>query len=251
MMTHSSDHFENSWDNQKRAESYAKLEFPNTYYLAYRDLPQIISKHIIGNKAVDFGCGTGRSTRFLQGLGFDVVGIDIAADMLKIATESDPSGEYKLVSDGKYGHLGLGKYDLVQSIFTFDNIPGWDNRTNILKGLRGLLNPSGKMILLDSTPELYTHEWASFSTKDFPDNWKAKTGDVVRDIMLDVDDKRPVEDIYWTVEDYHKLFQRARLSVESIYKPLGKPDEPFRWVSELEVAPWIIFILGKDEHNKR
>jgi len=29
-----------------------------------------------GRKAVDFGCGAGRSTRFLRTLGFDAVGVD-------------------------------------------------------------------------------------------------------------------------------------------------------------------------------
>jgi ubiquinone/menaquinone biosynthesis C-methylase UbiE len=237
--------FENSWGNKTRAESYAKLEFPNTYFLAYRDLPYIITNHVSGNKAIDFGCGTGRSTRFLKQLGFEVIGIDISQDMLTIAKQLDVSGDYQIVTNGNYSHLGLKKYDLVQSIFTFDNIPGWDNRTRILRGLRDLLKPEGKIICLDSTPELYTNEWASFSTKDFPENWTAKTGDIVRDIMMDVDDRRPVEDIFWTVEDYHKLFEKAGLKVDATYKPLGKKDEPYNWISEIETAPWMIFVLSK------
>ena len=245
-MTQKSDLFENSWGNQERAMSYSRLEFPNTYYLAYRDLPAIISTHVSGNRAIDFGCGTGRSTRFLKNLGFEVIGIDIASDMIDIAMRTDPTGEYHLVSNGNYSQFGNGNFDLVQCIFTFDNIPGWDNRTNILCGLRDLLKSTGKIICLDSTPELYTNEWASFSTKDFPDNWNAKTGDIVRDIMLDVEDKRPVEDIFWTVEDYHILFRRAGLTIESIYKPLGKGDEPYEWVSEEAIAPWIIFVLHKE-----
>jgi len=240
--------FENSWDNQTRAESYAKLEFPNTYYLAYRDLPKIISKHVQGNNAIDFGCGTGRSTRFLKQLGLNTIGIDISKDMLEIAKKYDESGDYRLVSNGDYNHLGIGQFDLVQSIFTFDNIPDWENRTTILKGLSRLLNPGGKMLLLDASPELYVNEWASFSTRAFPENRHAKTGDIVRDIMLDVEDNRPVEDIYWTVDDYQKLFQKAGLSVVSIYKPLGKKEEPFKWISELKIAPWIIFVLNKTDN---
>jgi SAM-dependent methyltransferase len=237
--------FENSWGNQARAESYAKLEFPNTYYLAYRDLPEIVSKHVTGSRAVDFGCGTGRSTRFLKQQGFDVKGIDISGDMLKIARSLDRDGDYALVANGDYAHLGINNYDLVQSIFTFDNIPGWECRTNILIGLRDLLKSTGKIICLDSTPELYVNEWASFSTKDFPGNKTAVTGDLVLDIMLDVEDRRPVEDIYWSLDDYSKLFDLAGLEIEATYKPLGYVDEPFNWISEKEIAPWIIFVLKK------
>lgn len=237
--------FENSWDNRVRAASYSKLEFPNTYYLAYRDLPYIISRHVKGNKAVDFGCGAGRSTRFLKKLGFHVIGIDISNDMLNIAKELDPQGDYQLVENAEYSHLGKGSFDLVQSIFTFDNIPGWENRSQILTSLSDLLKPTGRMICLDSTPELYTNDWASFTTKDFPENRNAKTGDIVRDIMNDVEDKRPVEDIFWTEEDYHKLFDMSGLEVEAIYKPLGRQDEPFNWVMETQIAPWIIFVLKK------
>ena len=241
--------FENSWGNQTRAESYSKLEFPNTYYLAYRDLPEIISSHVTGNKAIDFGCGTGRSTRFLKQLGFDVIGTDISNDMLDIARKLDASGEYQIVTNGNYSLLGINQFDLVQSIFTFDNIPGWENRTNILVGLRDLLKPSGKIICLDSTPELYTNEWASHSTRDFPENHHAKTGDIVRVIMLDVEDRRPVEDVFWTVSEYHILFDRAGLTVEATYKPLGCKDEPYNWVSETEIAPWMIFVLSKKTTN--
>ena len=244
-MKASNQSFENIYSDQTRAESYSKLEFPNTYYLAYRDLPKIISTHVAGHRAMDFGCGTGRSTRFLKQLGFTVVGVDISNDMLEKAKKLDLTGDYQLVTDCNYSRLGLNQFDLIQSIFTFDNIPGWDNRTNILKGLRDLLKSTGKIICLDSTPELYTNEWASFSTKDFPNNWNARTGDIVRDVMLDVDDRRPVEDIFWTVSDYHKLFSRAGFILECTYKPLGYKNEPFKWKSELHTAPWMIFVLKK------
>ena len=61
----------NSYEDVKRTEAYSKLEYSSTYYLAYRDLPEIIFEHVKERKAIDFGCGTGRSTRFLQKIGFD------------------------------------------------------------------------------------------------------------------------------------------------------------------------------------
>lgn len=53
-------------------------------------LPDIISRHVSGNLAIDFGCGTGRSTRLLKQLGFEVTGINISSDMIEIANELDP-----------------------------------------------------------------------------------------------------------------------------------------------------------------
>jgi ubiquinone/menaquinone biosynthesis C-methylase UbiE len=239
--------FQNSWAELKRAISYSNLEFPNTYHIAYRDLPVIISTHINGNNAIDFGCGTGRSTRFLKKMGFNVIGIDISQNMIDLARLKDPDGIYELVENGKYKYLGDGKYDIVQSIFTFDNIPGWENRRQILESLAGLLKPGGKIICLDSSQELYSHEWASFSTREFPENLTAVTGDIVRVVMLDVEEKKPVEDIFWTAKDYEILFGLAGLKIEAIYKPLGYMYEPFEWVSEKELAPWVIYVLHKAE----
>ena len=56
--------FSNVYDDSRRAEAYAGLELPGTYYLAYRDLPAIIGEHVRGTKALDFGCGAGRSSRW-------------------------------------------------------------------------------------------------------------------------------------------------------------------------------------------
>ena len=58
----------NLYEDARRTQAYARLEFPGTYYLAYRDLPAILIEHVKGRKALDFGCGAGRSTRFLRKL---------------------------------------------------------------------------------------------------------------------------------------------------------------------------------------
>lgn len=89
--------FSNVYEDAKRADAYSRLEFPGTYYLAFRDLPKIITKYITGKKALDFGCGSGRSSRFLQQLGFSIVGIDISFEMVHRARTFDPEGDYRYV----------------------------------------------------------------------------------------------------------------------------------------------------------
>ena len=235
--------FSNVYEDAKRAEAYLKLEFPGTYYLAYRDLPKIISDHIKGTKALDFGCGTGRSTRFLQRLGFTTVGVDISKDMLAKAREIDPEGNYLLIGEGDFSQFEHNAYDLVLAAFTFDNIPTMEKKVRIFKGIRNLLRSRGKLVNLVSSPEIYTYEWASFSTKDFPENKHAKSGDEVRIIQTDTEDKRPVVDIIWTPESYKETYRKAGLKNVETYKPLAKSSEPYRWVNETGIAPWTIYVL--------
>jgi trans-aconitate methyltransferase len=236
--------FSNCYQDAARAEAYAKLEFPNTYYLAYRDLPAIFSTHVRGRRAVDFGCGAGRSTRFLRDHGFETIGIDISEDMLKKAREFDPSGDYRRIADG--GVAGKG-CDLVLSAFTFDNVPTLEKKVRLFRDLAGLLNPEGRIVNLVSSPEIYRFEWASFSVKDFPRNLRASSGDVVKIIQLDTEDKRPVEDILWTDESYRDVYRRSALEVEAVYRPLARKEEPFDWVNETAIPPWVIYVLKKAE----
>src|SRR5512135_2160859 len=193
--------FRNVYDDAARAESYSRLEFPGTYFLAYRDLPQILRRHVAGRKAVDFGCGAGRSTRFLRRLGFEAVGVDVSADMIRKAREIDPGGDYRLVEPASLTGLPDGAWDLVLSAFTFDNIPQADKVAHF-RDLARLLAPAGRIVSLVSTPEIYTHEWASFSTRDYPENREARSGDLVRIVMTDVVDRRPVEHVVFFEDDY-------------------------------------------------
>ena len=241
--------FRNSYEDAKRAEAYARLEFPGTYYLAYRDLPGIICEHVKGRKAIDFGCGTGRSTRFLQKLGFAVVGVDISEDMLKKARELDPKGDYRFVEDGDLSQFKDEAYDLALSAFTFDNIPTMEKKVKNFRELGRLLRSEGRLVNLVSSPEIYTHEWASFSTKDFPENRKAKSGDKVKIIQTDTEDARPVEDVVWTDEYYQVTFRKARLESVTIHKPLARENEPCRWINETKIAPWVIYVLKKQENG--
>jgi SAM-dependent methyltransferase len=236
--------FANCYEDVNRANAYATLEFANTYYLAYRDLPAILAEHVTGTRALDFGCGTGRSTRFLRKLGFDVTGVDVSEDMLRIARGSDPSGDYRLVPGDNFDELDVGTFDLVLSAFTFDNIPG-TLKARIFCDLRTLLAPPGSIVSLVSSPEIYTHEWASFTTKDFPENASARSGDVVHIVVTDQQDRRPVEDILWTDESYRAVYREVGLQAIQVFKPLANGDEPYSWVNETKIPPWVIYVLRR------
>jgi ubiquinone/menaquinone biosynthesis C-methylase UbiE len=126
----------NVYEDEQRACAYATLEFPGTYYLAFRDLPALIRRYNHGRRALDFGCGTGRSTRFLRNLRLEVVGVDISQAMLDQARARDPSGEYYLVCGSIVGEFAPGSFDLILAAFTFDNIPTDETKADALRGGR-------------------------------------------------------------------------------------------------------------------
>jgi SAM-dependent methyltransferase len=238
--------FFNVYDDRERAQAYASLEFPGTYYLAYRDLAEIIAQHLSAPRtALDVGCGTGRSTRFLEQLGLATIGADIASDMLVEARRRDPAGDYRLIDESSWGTIADKSFDLVTAIFTFDNIPTAEQKTALLRQMKRVVADDGVIVAVVSSPEIYVNEWASFTTRDFPENRNALSGDRVRIVMLDVPDRRPVEDVLWSPEAYTTVFRDSGLDSVEIRRPLGAGDEPYQWLSETSIAPWTIYVLRK------
>lgn len=239
--------FQNTYEDADRAAAYDELELGNTYDLVFRNLPKLLAEHVGGGRAVDFGCGTGRSTRFLQALGYSVVGIDISAEMVARARARDPQGDYRVIEDGDFSALPKRAFDLVQSAFTFDNVPGFERKVALFRGLGELLAPDGKLVNIVATPEIYTHEWVTFSTRDYPGNRGACCGDIVRIVTTDYTDARPVDDVFWPHEDYLRVFRQAGLEPVRVERPLAVGDEGVAWKSELEIAPWAIYVLRRSE----
>jgi SAM-dependent methyltransferase len=233
----------NVYQDGRRARAYDRLEFGGTYHLAFRDLPEIIGAHVRGRTALDFGCGTGRSTRFLKRLGLEAVGVDIASDMLRHARGRDPRGDYRRIGEGDLSALADRSFDLVLSAFTFDNVPGRETRVRLFRELGRVLTPEGVLINLVSSPEIYFHEWASFSTRDFPENREAKAGDVVRIITTDLEDRRPCLDVFFPDDDYRRVYGETGLDVVEVRRPLADGTEPYAWVSETRISPWTIYVL--------
>jgi SAM-dependent methyltransferase len=239
--------FVNCYESTTRAEAYSKLEFSNTYHLAFRDLPALIRHHVMGAAALDFGCGTGRSTRFLRDLGFETVGVDISPEMVEKAHQIDPLGDYRLIPGDDMSSLPRESFSLIQSAFTFDNIPGMETKVRLFSDLCALLQHDGILVNIVSAPEIYWNEWASFSTIDFPENRNAKPGDAVRIITTDFEDRSPCVDILWPHESYVEVYSQAGLEIVEVLKPLATPDEPYPWVSETRIAPWVIYVLRRSK----
>lgn len=173
-----------------------------------------------------------------------MIGVDVSEAMLDEARRRDPTGDYRHIPVGDLGSARAERFDLIFSAFTFDNVAAPDVRKALFTSFRAVLGPAGRIINVVSAPEIYVNEWRSFTTRDFPENAHARSGDLVRIVMLDVEDRRPVEDAFWTDRDYRELYAAAGLDVVATHRPLGRETDPFTWVSESRVSPWAIYVLG-------
>jgi SAM-dependent methyltransferase len=239
--------FANAYEDPTYAAAYAQLDFPGTYALAGRELPPLLARHATGKRALDFGCGAGRSTRLLRALGFDAVGVDVSDAMVALARRADPEGDYRVLPEHDPSPPLPAPVDLVLCAWPFDNIPGWERKVNLVSALRRALAPGGRVFNLVSSPEIYVHEWVSFTTRDFPENHAARTGDVVRIIGRSLPDERPVEDILWSEAAWQEVYLRAGLQTVEVCSPLARGDEGIDWLSETSIPPWTVHVLAAEE----
>jgi len=231
-------------DYDSLAVEYAKLGIADTFYLAFRDIPDILAKYFVRGKALDFGCGTGRSTRFLKSLNFDVLGVDINHNMLEQAKGLDHSGSYLHIRKGNFPFRNAS-FDLIFSSFVFIEISSKKEIKNTLVGMRRILKTDGIIVIVTSSENSHMGNWLSFSY-DFKENKKKiRSGGQIKILIKNID--VVINDYYWTEKDFKDLFSCAGLKVLDIFKPLGKKDDPYDWIDEGAIPPVTIYILSKND----
>ncbi len=228
-------------DYEKHAGAFADLEMQGTQYLAFRDIPMLIDEHAGAIASVlDYGCGAGRSTRFLKRLGYDAVGVDISQDMLQQARSKDEAGLYYHVPSGRLPFEDSA-FDLIFASYVFLEVSRIEEIETILKELKRVLKKDGIIILVTSSTEATEGSWVSLSYA-FPENDKAlRSGDTVKLLIQGID--VVLYDYFWTEEDYIGAAQRAGLNLTALHKPLGLPDETIEWRDETKMSPIAIYVL--------
>jgi trans-aconitate methyltransferase len=94
-----------------------------------------------GERILDLGCGTGHLTNEIKKLSADVTGIDASADMIALATEAYPDGNFA-VADGTDFHFGE-KFDAVFSNATLHWIHKADDA---IQCVYDSLRPGGRFV---------------------------------------------------------------------------------------------------------
>lgn len=103
-----------------------------------------------GSRVLDVGCGTGLPTaRQLSDAGFEVTGVDLSGEMVRLAREYVPEATFEQVDIADLrpgGPRDLGRFDAVAAFFSLLMLP----RAEIplaLRTIHHLLRPGGLFVL--------------------------------------------------------------------------------------------------------
>ncbi len=226
------------------AHRYAKAEFENTYWLGYRDLEGILNKFTKGEQALDYGCGTGRSSRFLKKLGYSVQGVDISVEMLDRAKLHDPEGLYHLIESGILPFKD-SSFDLVFSCFVFLTVSSFDELQKIFSEIYRVLKPGGIFNFVTGSKYLYIKKYISYDVRAKDVLSSGKQIDVtLKDLGVSF------KNYYWSDEDYRHFLSRAGFDLIHFEMPLGIPSEPFEWLDELIYSPYSIYTAKKPDEMR-
>lgn len=230
-------------DYEKHAGEFAELEMQGTQYLAFRDISSLIAEHAGSVASVlDYGCGAGRSTRFLKRLGYDAIGVDVSLEMLEQARSRDSAGEYHHIPSGRLPFEGA-TFDLIFASYVFLEVSRIEEIESILKELKRVLKNDGIVIVVTASTEATDGDWVSLSYA-FPENDRPlRSGDTVKLLLQDIG--VVLHDYFWTEEDYIGAAERAGLTLARLHKPLGSPEDSIEWRDETKMSPIAIYVLGK------
>ncbi len=228
-------------DYEKHAGAFADLEMQGTQYLAFRDIPMLIREYAGPVASVlDYGCGAGRSTRFLKLLGYNAVGVDVSEEMLEQARYKDREGEYHHIPSGLLPFEGSA-FDLIFASLVFLEVSLLEEIERILREMRRVLRKDGTIIFVTASTEATEGNWVSLSYA-FPENDRPlQSGDTVKLLIQGVD--VVLHDYFWTEEDYIGAAERAGLILANLHKPLGSRDESIEWRDETKMSPTAIYVL--------
>jgi SAM-dependent methyltransferase len=136
--------------DKARRYDYAFSRNPWRAYLWRREqqvLEKVLHDHFPAMPAthLDFACGTGRILRFLGGRTGRSVGLDLSAEMLRIAAAQSPGVQLIQADITRNDVLGQERFDLITAFRFLPNAQE-DLRVEALRTLAAHLLPGGRLV---------------------------------------------------------------------------------------------------------
>jgi SAM-dependent methyltransferase len=127
-----------AWARRPNSDSYWRESAP-----AFFEIVPPPRRH-----AIEIGCGEGRVTRDLKARGHDVIGVDIAPTMVRLAAEADTDGKY-VQADAASLPFEDGSFDLAVA---FNSLMDVDDMPTAVREAARVLTPVGHFCICITHP---------------------------------------------------------------------------------------------------
>jgi SAM-dependent methyltransferase len=223
------------------AELYGSFGVEGTTYQIGFDAVAELLGDIRAKTFLDFGCGTGRSARFLRRLGArHVYAVDRDQSMIGQALSLGLDSVTFLRIDSAIP-LPDTSVDGAISMNVFIEIRTLDAMTRACAEIARTLRPGAAFILESSSPMAFGHTFRSFS---YPHAGPLRSGDTTPCIVSAPGGQFAIEDTYWAEHDYVDAIEQAGLTVTTVDYP--RPRDPAAWsTDEASIPPCIVIEARK------
>jgi len=224
-----------------QAQEYIKSDGTSSRYLGFRDIPSLLRKYLNGKLALDYGSGTGISSRFLKSEGFIVTGVDISEAMVAQATIQTTGIPFKVISTGRIPEED-NVFDLVFSSLVILELSNQHEMLSYFSEAKRVLKTNGVFITLTNSSDLYSLDWYCLQTS-YPENKNLNNGSLAKAYVPDAGIE--FTDYFWHENNVTQNLEQAGFEVLEIHHPLGNASDGFPWKMETTKSPFAIFVVKK------
>lgn len=178
-----------------------------------------------GSHILDFACGKGRHSYFLNMLGYDVVGVDLSSNSITDAKKMEKEGLKFAVSDIREVIPGK-RFDAIFNLFTsFGYFNSLDENLKVMQAIHSMLIPNGTFVIdFMNSPKVIANLVASETIKrgdlNFDITRRHKDGQIIKTIeFLDQGKQFHFEEKVQTVMlvDFKNFAQEVNLEITHVF----------------------------------
>ena len=197
---------------------------------------------VTGKKVLDYGCGTGTFSRYLQSMGATITGVDVSENMIGVAKRNSPEDIfYSVISDGGLDFLAGDSFDFVVSNFVLCTLPSRKDILLILRQIHRVLKKDGLFVFMNSNWDRSNgKEFISFKL-DFCEH--LVSGSPVTAIIKS-DPPIPLHDYFRPVEDYCRMLEESGFRIILLKEEIAMGDD-VPWLDETVFPPYYAVSAGK------
>ncbi len=201
---------------------------------------------VSGKTILDYGCGTGKFSRFLRDNGAKVIGVDVSKKMLDEAEAQDVTNiNYHHIVDADLSFMEDNSVDDAVLCFVLCILNKKTEMLKILQEVYRAVKHGGRIVLLSVNWEKSQgKEFISFKLDEV--EVEDLTPGKQLEVTLKGDPLIKVKKCFWPISFYKDLLIEAGFSIECVEEPIiAENDDRYEWLDEKTSEPFSIIVARK------